>query len=326
MPNLQTKYMGLSLNNPIIAGSSGLTKSLEKIQQCEEAGAGAVVLKSLFEEVLAEEDWGFGDAAASHPEAYDYMRAELKLQYGPNDYCDLISDAKKQVKIPLIASINCVSAKWWTDFAKKIEAAGADAIELNVFTTATDTDIDSPVLEKLYYDILEEVKSKVNIPVAMKIGMYFTALPSFVSQLGKRGLDALVLFNRFTEPDIDINKLELKTTFSFSSENEINRLLRWIAILSGKMGYNLSATGGIHNAEGIIKILLAGATTVQLTSALYREGVSKIKEMENYIRAWMTKHDFESIDQFRGMLNFANTANPELFLRTQFMEKIRGFE
>lgn len=326
MPNLQTKYMGLSLNNPIIVGSSGLTKSVKKIKQCEEAGAGAVVLKSLFEEVLAKEDWGLDDAAASHPEAYDYMHAELQLQYGPNDYCDLISDAKKQVKIPLIASINCGSTKWWPNFAKKIEAAGADAIELNVFTTATDTDIDSPVLEKLYYDILEEVKSKVNIPVAMKIGMYFTALPSFVSQLGKRGLDALVLFNRFTEPDIDIDKLELKTTFSFSTENEINRLLRWVAILSGKMGYNLSATTGIHNAEGIIKMLLAGATTVQLASVLYREGIGKIKEMENDIRDWMTKHDFETIDQFRGMLNFANTANPELFLRTQFMEKIRGFE
>ena len=179
---------------------------------------------------------------------------------------------------------------------------------------------------KLYYDILEEVKSKVNIPVAMKIGMYFTALPNFVSQLGKRGLDALVLFNRFTEPDIDIDKIELKTTFSFSTENDIYRLLRWVAILSGKMGYNLSATTGIHNAKGIIKMLLAGATTVQLTSALYREGLGKIKEMENDILAWMNKHGFENIDQFRGRLNFAKTEKPELFLRTQFMEKIRGFE
>jgi len=326
MPNLETKYMGMSLKNPIIAASSGLTRSAQKIQQCEDAGAGAVVVKSLFEEVLAQEDWTAGGAENMHPEAYDYVRSELKMQYAPNDYCDIISDAKNKVKIPVIASINCKSTKWWPDFAKKIESAGADGLELNVYKTAIDTDTDGIVLEKLYYDILDEVKSKVKIPIAMKIGNSFSSIPGFISQLSKRGLDSVVMFNRFAEPDIDIDNLKLKTTFTFSHPDELNRILRWTAIMAGRIKSDISATTGIHNAKAVIKAILAGASTVQLASILYKKGVDHISVMLKEIEEWMTVQKFKKIKDFKGRLTFSHSDNPEVYLRAQFMEKIRGIE
>lgn len=326
MPNLQTKYLNLDLKNPIIVASSGLTKSVQKIQDCEKAGAGAVIVKSLFEEVLAQDDWGLSESADYHPEAYEYMRNEIHLQYGPKEYCDLIREAKEKVSIPVIGSINCVSTKWWPQFAKQIEASGADAIELNIFTTANEVTVTSSDLEKLYFDILTTVKEKVNIPVAMKVGMYFTSLPHLASELDKRGLNALVLFNRFTEPDIDINQMKLKTTFSFSTRNESHRILRWIAILSDKVECDLSATTGIQTSEDVIKMLLAGATTVQIASVLYNNGLDKISEMVDGVIQWMEKHQFKTVDEFSGKLSFQETVSPDTYLRAQFMEKIRNID
>jgi len=326
MPDLKTNYMGLTLKNPIIVASSGLTKNTKKIKECETAGAGAVVLKSLFEEVIAKDDEVFGEAVASHPEAYEYLKSELHLQYGPDDYCELIREAKKEVDIPIIASINCMSSKWWTNFSKKIESAGADALELNVFTMATDTNIDAHDIEKNYYAILEKVKAAVDIPISMKISNNFSSLPAFTDQMAKRGLDALVMFNRFAEPDIDIEKLELKTTFTFSTKDELNRLLRWVAILSGQIDTPISATTGINSAEGIIKMLLAGATTVQLASMLYKKGVEEIAGLLDSVQTWMENHNFKNIDQFRGRLSFTEATKADIYLRAQFMEKIRGIE
>jgi dihydroorotate dehydrogenase (fumarate) len=326
MPGLETTYMNLRLKNPIIVASSGLTNSVEKIKSCEEAGAGAIIIKSLFEEVLAREDMGLSEAAPYHPEAYDYLNAEIQLQYGPNDYCNLISEAKSKVKIPVIASINCISAKWWAEFALKVENAGADALELNVFSIPTNPKEDSNSREKIYFDILEGVKSKINIPIAMKISRNFTSLPYLISQLEKRGLDAVVMFNRFTEPDIDIHKLKMKTTFSFTSKEEIYPLLRWIALLSDKVSCDISATTGIHTAEGIIKLLLAGASTVQLASVLYKKGLKVIDEMLEEIKAWMLTYHLETIEEFKGKVGFSPDYDPEVYLRAQFMEKIRGIE
>jgi len=326
MANLETRYLNLNLKNPIIVGSSGLTKTADKIADCEAAGAGAVVVKSLFEEVLAQEDYGISESASMHTEAIDYLRSELELQYEPQRYCDLISEAKSRVEIPVIASINCVSAKWWPSFARKIEAAGADALELNVFKTATDVEEDSADLEQLYFDILTQVKNEINIPVALKIGSYFTALPQFASRLTEKGVDGLVLFNRFTEADIDIEKLEIKTTFSFSTSNEMNRTLRWIAILSGQIGCDFSATTGVKSAKDIIKLILAGASTVQIASLFYQKGLSTIPVLITGLKKWMDQHQFESIADFQGNLNFTTTVSPETYLRVQFMEKIRGVE
>ena len=326
MPSLQTNYLKLTLKNPIIVASSGLTNSVEKIQACEQSGAGAVVVKSLFEEVLAKQDWGLGQSAGFHPEAMDYYTSELQLQYGPNDYCDLIEKAKAKVGIPVIGSINCISTKWWPEFARKIEAAGADALELNIFSVPTDPEVPGSDIEKLYYEVLEKVKTEVKIPVAMKIGRNFTSLPFVLRQLDRRGLDGAVLFNRFTEPDIDIHKLKLKTTFSFSSQEEIHTILRWVAITADKVELDISATTGIHTAEGIIKLILAGASTVQLASVLYKNGLKKISELLSEIETWMSRYKINSIADFRGKVGFAPEFEPEMYLRAQFMEKIRDIE
>ena len=326
MPNLETSYMNLKLQNPIIVASSGLTNSVEKIEECEKSGAGAVVIKSMFEEVLASEDYGLQQSAPYHPEAHDYLNAEIQLQYGPNDYCDLITSAKEKVNIPVIASINCISAKWWEEFAVKVENAGADALELNIFSIPTDPSEDSASREKIYYDILESVKSRIKIPIALKIGRNFTSLPYLVTQLEKRGLDGLVMFNRFTEPDIDIHKLKMRTTFTFSTEDDIQPLIRWVALISDKVSLDISATTGIHTAEGIIKMLLAGASTVQLASVLYKNGLKVINQMKDEILKWMSTYQLEKIEEFTGKVSFSPEYDPEIYLRAQFMEKIRGIE
>lgn len=326
MPDLTTKYMNLNLKNPLIAASSGITKSVEKIIDCENAGAGAIVIKSLFEEVIAQENYGIEDSVLTHTEAYDYLRSQLEMQYGPRDYCELIAEAKSKAKIPIIASVNCVSPQWWPSFVKQIEQAGADAIELNVFKTATSINETSNDIEKIYFDALESVKKQIKIPVALKIGHYFTALPNFASRLAQKGVNALVLFNRFTEPDIDINKMKLSTTFSFSTAYDLHKPLRWTALLSGQINCDISATTGIKSGHDVIKMLLAGASTVQLASVLYQKGVDQISEILADIEAWMLKNNFKSINEFRGKLNFAKATTPDHYLRSQFMEKIRGVE
>jgi dihydroorotate dehydrogenase (fumarate) len=326
MPNLATTYLGLDLKNPIIVGSTGLTKSSGKIKACEDAGAGAVVIKSLFEESLQQDDLGLDSSAMMHTEAYDYIRAEVNLQYGPVEYCDLIKEAKKSVKIPVIASINCISPKWWPDFAKKVEAAGADALELNVFPVVVDAINSSANVEQVYMDILDSVKSIISIPVAMKISMFITALPHLAIQLGRKGLDGLVMFNRFVEPDIDIKEMKLKTTFPFSEGDNINHVLRWIALLSGRVKSDLSATTGIHSSEAIVKLLLAGASTVQLASVLYKKGFKVINELLDDIDKWMKDKKFDKISDFQSKLNFMNIQTPDLYLRSQFMERVRNIE
>ncbi len=326
MPSLQTSYMGLALKNPIIAASSGLTKTLDNVIACEKSGAGAVVLKSLFEEVLAEDEWETDRSASQHPEVFDYLRSELRFQYGIDAYCDLIQKAKKTVEIPVIASINGTSFKWLLKFAQRVESAGADALELNVYLPRIKETLKASDVEAAYFDILEKVKNGISIPVSMKIGMYFSSLPEFARQLEYRGLNALVMFNRFTEPEIDIENLDIHTTFSLSSKEDINRLLRWTAIVSAKTNLELSATGGIHSYEGVIKLLLAGASTVQLASLLYSKGLGEITTILERTSAWMQRHNFETIDQFKGILNFSEAENAELYLRAQFMEKIRAIE
>jgi len=326
MPDLSTTYMGLKLKNPIIAASSGLTKSVDKIIDCYNTGVGAVVMKSLFEEVLAQADFGIGDSAPYHAEAYDYMRSELELQYGPREYLDIISGAKAKVDIPIIASINCVSAKYWPQYAKQIENAGADALELNIFKTATNVDEDSQAVENMYYEIIENVKKQISIPVALKIGVNFSALPHFASQLARKGADALVLFNRFTEPDIDINKISLTTTFSFSNSFDIYKPLRWTALLAGEIGCDIAATTGVKSGKDVIKLVLAGASAVQIASLLYQKGVDQVEEILKELTAWMSANNFASIDDFKGTLSFKNSESPDAYLRAQFMEKIRGVE
>lgn len=326
MPDLSTTYMGLNLKNPIIAASSGLTKSVDKIMDCYNSGVGAIVMKSLFEEVLAQADFGIGDSATFHTEAYDYMRSELELQYGPRDYLDIISGAKTKVDIPIIASINCVSAKYWPQYAKQIEDAGADALELNIFKTATSIHEDGQALENMYYEIIENVKKQVSIPVALKIGVYFSALPHFAAQLARRGANALVLFNRFTEPDIDIDKISLTTTFGFSNSYDLYKPLRWTALLAGEIGCDIAATTGVKSGKDVIKLLLAGASAVHIASLFYQKGVDQTEEILKELTGWMTANHFGAIDEFKGNLSFKHSQSPDAYLRAQFMKTIRGVE
>jgi len=322
MPNLSTSYLNLDLKNPLIVASSGLTKSLDRIMACEEAGAAAVVVKSLFEEALAQKDFGLKESVIDHTEAYDYYYAQMELLYGAKDYTDLIKEAKSKSSIPIIASINCVSHEWWPDYARQIEAAGADALELNVFTTANDLSMDSRKIEELYIQILSAVKRKIRIPVALKIGPCFSALPNLAVEFGRRNVNGLVLFNRFTKPDIDIEALKLRTTFSFSTGDEAHLPLRWIALMSHYLPYDLCASTGIDGSENMIKMLLAGASAVQVASLLYRDGLGSIGTLLQGLESWMIRHEFENISDFKGMLNFHKTEVPGHYLRAQFMEKI----
>ena len=326
MASLQTRYMNLLLKNPLIVASSGLTKSADQIRACEEAGAAAVVMKSLFEEALSREEWNLAAGTLGHTEAYDYMRAEIDKQYGPRDYCLQVEAAKKAVKIPVIASINCVTAKWWPSYARQLEGAGADALELNVYTTVADARITGTAAEQLYLDILAAVKAQTRIPVAMKVGRHFSSLPNLAAQLAKNGLSGLVLFNRFTDFDIDIRQRRIGTTFQFSEPEDHHETLRWIAVLAGQTRCDLAATTGIHSGETAVKMLLAGARAVQIASAFYQRGLGIIPAILGEIEKWMQEQGLEELGPVIGSMSMSSSGTPETFLRAQFMEKIRGWE
>jgi len=316
----------MQLKNPVIIGSSGFSKSPEKVEQCEKAGAAAVVLKSLFEEVLAKSNYGIQDAIDEHPEALDYLQSNLELQYGPKDYLQLIKESKNRVGIPVIASINCISNKWWPEFAHQVQSAGADALELNIYNTPHDKSVSSQQIEENYLEIMDLTRKAVSIPVAMKIGKHFTSLPNLVSKLEMKGINGVVLFNRFTDPDIDINTFKYKTTFSFSKKEDIFLPLRWIAILYQGVKCGLCASSGVKSGDELIKLLLAGASAVQVAGVLYEKGLGSIGEMLTGLHEWMDKHGFEDISQFKGRLAFAKHSSVDHFLRAQFMDKISEVE
>jgi len=323
MINLETTYMGLTLKNPIIISSSGLTNSVRKIKILEEKGAGAVVLKSLFEEQITNEASHLISADpknVSYPEAEDYIVNYVKGNSISN-YLDLIREAKKSVSIPVIASINCVSAKDWTSFAKEIEKAGADAIELNVFIVPNDKNRSSEAYEKLYYEVFSAVKKQVNIPIAMKLGIYFTNMMAVANRLNADGADALVLFNRFYEPDIDIDNLEITSADVLSSPSDIRKSLRWVGMISDKIrGIDVSASTGIHDGEAAIKQLLAGAKTIQLCSTIYENGFDRVSDVLADISTWMEKKEFKKIDDFRGKLSYGSVEDSAMYERAQFMK------
>lgn len=318
--NLETTYMGLKLKSPIIVSSSSLTNSIEKIKLIEKNEAGAVILKSLFEEQIDSDVKNVAVTSQNeYPEAEDYIKNYIK-DNTIGDYLKLIEDCKKEVNIPIIASINCVSNNDWTDFAKKIEKAGADAIELNINLIPTDPDVLSYEYEQIYLNIFESVKKKVNIPVGVKIGYHFTNLLYIVNQLHFRKADSITLFNRFYEPDIDIESLKIISSEVLSTPNDIRQSLRWIGILSDKIeGIEISASTGIHNGNTAIKQLLAGAQTLQICSTLYIHGIEYIQNINEELQNWMKKNSFKKIDDFRGKLNYSKIGNPRVYERSQFM-------
>jgi dihydroorotate dehydrogenase (fumarate) len=323
---LSTKYLGLTLQNPIVVASSGLTQNVDKIKACEDAGAGAVVMKSLFEEQIRQQNLGLQESAMMHTEAMEYLQSDLEMLYGPRDYLQIIEKAKKRVKIPIIASINCYTSKWWLDYAEQIAAAGADALELNVYIFPFVTEKSSADLEDNYVEILKLVKEKVKLPVAFKISPYFTSFGHFATRLAANGADGLVLFNRFVQPEIDIKKMKSQVKAMFNDPVGFYNTLRWIGLLSGKLNVDLAASGNIRDANDVIKQLLVGAAVVQLASVLYVDGLGKIKQILTGLETWMKEKNFKAIQEFKGKLNQINDAQSMTFIRSQYLKTVSGVE
>jgi dihydroorotate dehydrogenase (fumarate) len=320
--------MGFTLRNPIIAGSSGLTNSLENIQKIEANGAGAVVLKSLFEEQIqaaVNKTFNQNTDNYSYPEALDYINHYTREQ-DLERYLNLIRNAKQAVSIPIIASINCISASEWVTFAKNLQDAGADAIELNIFILPSDPRRKADQQEQVYFEILQSVMKQVKIPVSAKISYYFSGLSNMALQLSWTGIKGLVLFNRYYSPDIDIDSFEITSGNVFSTPGENALTLRWVALLSDKLQCDIAASTGIHDGQTAIKQMLAGAKAVQVASVLYQKGIEQIGIMKNEMAEWMDRHEFASTKDFTGKLSNRETGNPAAFERVQFMKHFSGIE
>ncbi len=323
MPDLSTSYMGLKLKSPLIASSSGLTNSLKDIIELEKHGAGAIVLKSLFEEEIVTEM----EHELNKMYSENYLYPETMEFYENNDvedtltaYLKLIDDCKQQVKIPIIASINCISAHNWPYFAKSLEDAGADAIELNISILPSDPDSSCTENEKVVFEIIKAVKHEVSIPISVKISNYFSNLAGIVSQISNTGVDGIVMFNRYYSPDIDIDTFDIVPAPKYSTPDDYILPLRWISIMSDRVNCDLSASTGVHDGKALIKMILAGAASVQVASTLYKNGFAQMQIMLNELKIWMASKDFSSIEQIKGILCQSNSINPAGYLRIQFMK------
>lgn len=329
MPSLQTYYAGIKLKNPIIASSSGVTDSLSRIQKLTEAGVGAVVLKSIFEEeILVEMQEVMQNMTARpfvFPETMDYMNEEPHEDI-IRKYLTLISDCKKAVDIPIIASINAVSNQKWTYLASEIEKAGADALELNMFALPSDLNKTSEEIENTYLAIIKEVLSQVeNIPVTIKISHYFTAMGQMIEKFAQSGVKGIVLFNRYYSADIDIDNETLDSAFVLSNNSEIALPLRWVGLMANRVKVDLVATTGIHTGKDVVKLLLAGAPAVQIATALYRNDFSVVGEMTAFVENWMKEKGYEALADFKGKLSYQGTENAASWERVQFMKEFRHF-
>jgi len=325
MPNLETTFAGLKLKNPIIVGSSGLTNSVDKIREIAQKGAAAVVLKSLFEEQIIH-DVNSTIKHSAHSGADDYIAEYIKSN-SINTYLNLIKETKAKTDIPIIASINCQNSAKWVSFAKEIENAGADALEVNVYFLPIDKNKPSSEYEQTYFDLLKSLKENTKIPLIFKLGNNFTNLTYLANRLNANGISAITIFNRFYEPDIDVNNLKLTAAEIFSYPSESRKVIRWLALLTDKVkGLEISASTGVHDRETAIKYLLAGATTVQLCSVIYKNGISIISEIIDGISKWMESKKIDKISDFRGMMSYKQISDPTIYERAQFIKHFSNFE
>ena len=327
--DLSTTYLGLKLRTPLLPSASPLSEEIDTIRAMEDAGASAVVLHSLFEEQLrqdsAELDHHLEHGTYSFAEALTYFPEPESFRLGPEEYLEHIAKAKKAVHIPIIASLNGSSAGGWTAYAKAIQQAGADALELNIYYIPTDMNLSSARIEQNYLDILKAVKSVVTIPVAVKLSPFFTNFANMARQLDLAGANGLVLFNRFYQPDIDLEVLEVKPNLLLSTPMAMRVPLRWIALLYGKVRPSLAATSGIHRATDVLKVLMAGADVAMLCSALIRHGPRQLGVVERDLLAWMEEHEYQSVAQLKGSLSQKNCADPSAFERAQYMKAISQY-
>jgi dihydroorotate dehydrogenase (fumarate) len=321
--DLSTKYLGLNLKNPLVLSASPLSEKIDNLKKVEDAGAAAVVLHSLFEEQIKSESAELEEAMTrgtnSSAEALSYFPQASEYRLGPEDYLEHIAKVKKAVEIPVIASLNGSSVGGWTEYAKKIQQAGADALELNIYYIPTSFDLTADQVEKTYLDILKAVTKSVKIPVAVKLSPFFSNMANMAQKMDKAGAKGLVLFNRFYQPDINLETLEIEHNILLSTAQARRLPLRWIAILYGHIKADLAATSGIHSAYDALKMLMAGASVTMLCSVLYRRGCDYIPVMLREMKAWMEEHEYESVQQLQGSLSQKNCPDPSAFERAQYM-------
>jgi len=327
--DLSTTYMGLSLKNPLVPSASPLSREIGTIRQLEDSGAAAIVMYSLFEEQIKIEaealDHFLSHGTESFAEALSYFPEPTDYRRGPDEYLKHIQQAKEAVDIPIIGSLNGVSLGGWIDYARKIEEAGADALELNVYFIPTDPKVSAQEVDDLYVEILREVKSHVRIPVAIKLGPYFSALAYMAQRLDQAGADALVLFNRFYQPDINLEKLEVVPNVLLSPPQAMRLPLRWIAILYGHIQADMAATSGIHTAEDVLKMLMVGANVTMMCSALLKNGPGHLKKVLADLATWMEEHEYESVQQMRGSLSQRACPEPAAFERANYMKALTHY-
>ena len=327
--SLSTNYLGLVLKNPIVASSSPLSHTLDSIQRLEDAGASAVVMYSLFEEQITFEslyvDHYLRNNTNSYSESLDYFPEMDHYNVWPDEYLNLIRLAKESVDIPIIGSLNGVSIGGWTNYAGLIEDAGADALELNVYYVPTNADMTGREIESMYLDMLRQVKSAVTIPVAMKLSPYFSSVSNMAKHMVSEGANGLVFFNRFYQPDFDLESLEVAPRLVLSNSNELRLPLRWVAILYGRLLTDFAITTGIHNAEDVLKGLMAGAKVTMMASELLQNGVRRIKEILREMEIWMDEHEYESVAQMIGSMSQKNCAEPAAFERANYMKILDSY-
>ena len=327
--DLGTQYLGLKLRTPLVPSASPLSDSVGNIKRMEDAGASAVVLHSLFEEQLRKEEealsYHLEHGTESFAEALTYFPSPDAYRVGPDGYLEKIRLAKESVQIPIIASLNGMSIGGWTDYAAQMQEAGADALELNVYFIPTSPVRTSEQVEQIKLDILKAVKSVITIPVAIKLSPFFSSLSNMAKRLDAAGADALVLFNRFYQPDMDLENLEIRPNVLLSTPQALRLPMRWIAILYGRVKADLAATGGIHASEDVLKVMMAGASIAQLCSVLLRHGIDHIRAIEKGIVEWMEMHEYESIGQMRGSMSQKHCADPSAFERAQYMQAVLSY-
>lgn len=328
--DLTTTYLGKILKNPLVASASPLSRRLDNIRRLEDAGAGAVVLFSLFEEEILHEsrelDHYLTYGAESYAEAVSYFPQPEEFYLGPEAYLEHIRQAKAAVDIPIIGSLNGVSPGGWINYARKIEAAGADALELNLYYIPTDPALSSDDVERLYLNTLKMVRQSVNIPVALKLSPFFSALANMAKQFDEAGANALVLFNRFYQPDLDLENLEVVPNVILSTPQAMRLPLRWIAILYGRIKADLAATSGIHTAQDVLKMLMAGANVTMMASALLHHGIDYLRQVLRELETWMEEHEYDSVRQMQGSMSQKSVAEPAAFERANYIKALHSFQ
>jgi len=328
--DLKTTYLGLKLKNPLVPSASPLSRSLDGMKRLEDSGAAAVVMYSLFEEQIEHEaselEHYLAYGSRAHAEALDYFPRPEEYSAGPDQYVELVSSAKQSLSIPVIASLNGISTGGWIEYAKKLEQAGADAIELNIYYIPTDPVLTGQEVEERYVNVLTAVRKAVKIPIAVKLSPYFSSLANVATRLDKAGANGLVLFNRFYQPDFDLEALEVAPNVVLSTSDSIRLPLRWVAILHGVVKTSLAGTGGIHTAEDVIKMVMAGADVAMMCSALLKHGPKHLKTVLDDLNKWMVEHEYLSIEQMKGSMSQASVADPAAFERANYMKALNRYK